>query len=154
MAAVLAKAKVKSMVDAVDAVDAVKAVKAEIATEMGNRLSAPIAKLTAIPQMQAENGNALWREETAEVTAEESMSTFATSAGAALNFSKFKTLSFSIVIELGDNNSVTVMHYSFVDVIQGYQVKALHTPTFQLALLSNNQLNLGRHATILFVCLF
>jgi hypothetical protein len=81
MAAVLAKAKVKSAVDAVDAVDAVKAVKAEIATEMGNRLSAPIAKLTTIPQMQAENGNALWREETAEVTAEESMSTFATSAG-------------------------------------------------------------------------
>jgi len=96
MAAVVAKAKVESMVgavdvvdvvdavnavDAVDAVDAEKAVKAEIATEMGNKGSAPIAKLTAIPQMQAENGNALWREDTAEVTAEETMSTFATSAG-------------------------------------------------------------------------
>jgi hypothetical protein len=34
-----------NMVDAVDAVDPEKAVKAEIATEMGNRVSAPIAKI-------------------------------------------------------------------------------------------------------------
>ena len=74
------------MMDAVDAVDAEKAVKAEIATEMGNRVSAPTAKLTTIPQMHAENGNALRREETAEETAEEMMRAFA----AAPNFSMFK----------------------------------------------------------------
>ena len=33
------------VVDTVDAVDVEKAVKAEIATEMGNRVSAPIAKI-------------------------------------------------------------------------------------------------------------
>ena len=57
-------------VGAVDAVDAVEAVEAEIAT----RVSAPIAKLTAILQMHAESGNALRREET-------TMSAFASSAG-------------------------------------------------------------------------
>ena len=44
-------------------------------------------------------------------------------------FSTFKTLSLPIVIELGDKNSVTATHYGFVD-IQGYQIEALHTPTF------------------------
>jgi len=77
---------VVAVVDAVDTENAVKAVKAEIATDMGNRVSAPIAKLTAILQMHAENGNALRREETAE----EAMSAFATSAG-------FQTISKSIV---------------------------------------------------------
>jgi len=67
----VARAKAEDVVDAVDAE------KAEIAMEMGNRVSAPIAKLTAILQMHAENGNALRREETAEKT----MSAFATSAG-------------------------------------------------------------------------
>jgi len=80
MAAIVAKTKAESMVDAVNAVnvvDAVNAVKAEIATAMGNRVSAPIAKLTAILQMHAENRNTLRREETAE----EAMSAFGTSAG-------------------------------------------------------------------------
>jgi bisphosphoglycerate-independent phosphoglycerate mutase (AlkP superfamily) len=61
------------VVDAVGAVEAVEAVEAEIVT----RVSAPIAKLTAILQMHAESGNALRREETAE----ETTSAFATSAG-------------------------------------------------------------------------
>jgi hypothetical protein len=51
----------------------------------------------------------------------------------------FKMLSFAIVIELGDNNSVTAMHYGFVDVIQDYQVEALHTSTFQLSLLQSTK---------------
>jgi len=51
VAAIVARAKDENAVDAVDVVDAVdavdakKAVKAEIATEMGNRVSAPIAKI-------------------------------------------------------------------------------------------------------------
>jgi len=83
----VAGAKAKDVVDAVDvgdvvdAVDEEKAVKAEIAMEIGNRVSAPIAKLTAVPQMHAGNGNALRREKTAEETANEMMSTFVTSAG-------------------------------------------------------------------------
>ena len=86
VAAIMARAKAKDAVDVVDAVDAAdavdavdteKAVKAEIATDMGNRVSAPIAKLTAILQMHAENGNALKREEIAE----ETMRAFVTSAG-------------------------------------------------------------------------
>ena len=64
------------------------------------------------------------------------------------SFSTFKKLSLPIVIELGDNNSVTATHYGFVDVIQGYQVEALHTPTFRLSLLWINQLDLGGHTTI------
>jgi len=63
-------------------------------------------------------------------------------------FSTFKKLSLPIVIELGDNNSVTTMRYGVVDVIQGYQVEALHTPTFRLSLLSVNQLDLRGHTTI------
>jgi hypothetical protein len=64
------------------------------------------------------------------------------------SFSTFKKLSLPTVIELGDNNSVTATHYGFVNVIQGYQVEALHTPTFRLSLLSINQLDLGGHTTI------
>jgi len=63
-------ATVAEAMGAVDAVDAVEAVEAEIAT----RVSAPIAKLTAILQMHAESGNALRREQTM-------MSAFASSAG-------------------------------------------------------------------------
>jgi len=68
----MAKAKAESVVDAVDAVDMVdplgteKALKAEIATKMGNRVSAPIAKLTAIRQMHAGNTTIPSREKTAE----------------------------------------------------------------------------------------
>jgi hypothetical protein len=64
------------------------------------------------------------------------------------NFSMYKKLSLPIVIELGDNNSVTATHYGFVDVIQSYQVEALHTPTFRLSLLLINQLDLGGHTII------
>jgi hypothetical protein len=59
----------------------------------------------------------------------------------------FKKLPLPIVIELGENNSVTATHYGIVN-IQGYQVDALHTPTFRLSLLLINQLDLGRHTTI------
>jgi hypothetical protein len=69
------------VVEPEDAVDALEVVAAEITT----RVSAPIAKLTAILQMHTESGNALRREETAEKTveetAEETTSAFATSAG-------------------------------------------------------------------------
>ena len=64
------------------------------------------------------------------------------------SFSTFKNLSVPIVIELGDDNSVTTTYYNFVNVIQGYQVEALHTPTIRLSLLSINQLDLGGHRTI------
>jgi len=64
------------------------------------------------------------------------------------SFSTFKMISLPIVIDLGDNNSVTATHYCFVNVIQGYQVETLHRPTIRLSLLSINQLNMGGHATI------
>ena len=64
------------------------------------------------------------------------------------SFSMFKTLSLLIVIKLGGNNSVTATHYGFVNVIQGYQVKALYTATFRHSLLSITQLDLGCHMTI------
>jgi len=70
VAATVVEVEAEDAEDAVDAVDAVEAVEAESAT----RVSAPIAKLTAILQMHAESGNALRREET-------TMSTFACSAG-------------------------------------------------------------------------
>ena len=60
-------------VETLEMVETVGAVEAEIIT----RVSAPIAKLTAILQMHAESGNALRREETAE----ETTSVFATSTG-------------------------------------------------------------------------
>jgi len=63
-------------------------------------------------------------------------------------FSMIKKLSLLVVIDLGDNNSVTAMHYGFVEGIQRYQVKALHTSTFRLSHLSINQLDLGWHMTI------
>jgi hypothetical protein len=62
-------------VDAEDTVDAVEVV------EITMRVSALIAKLTAILQMHAESGNVLKREETAEETVEETTSAIATSAG-------------------------------------------------------------------------
>jgi hypothetical protein len=60
-------------VDMVDTVDTVEAVEPETAT----KVSAPIAKLTAIRQMHAGSGNAPRREETTE----ETMSAFASSVG-------------------------------------------------------------------------
>lgn len=69
-------------VDAVDMVDAVnKPVKAEFAMEMGNRVSVPMAKLTAIPQMYAKNRNAYTKEEKVEKTAEELFSIFDSRVG-------------------------------------------------------------------------
>ena len=64
------------------------------------------------------------------------------------SFSMIQKLSLPIVLELGDNNSVTAMYYGFVNVIQGYQVEALHTSSFQFSLLSINQLDLGGHTTV------
>jgi len=63
-------------VDVVDAEGAVQAVEAvhAVEPEIAMRVSAPIAKLTAILQMHAESKNALRREET-------TMSAFASSAG-------------------------------------------------------------------------
>jgi len=46
------------------------------------------------------------------------------------SFATSKKLSLPIVIELGDNNFITATHYGFLDVIQTFQVEALHTPTF------------------------
>jgi len=63
-------------------------------------------------------------------------------------FSPFKKLSLPIIIKLGNKNSVTTTYYVFVDVIQSYQVKALHTPTFRLSLLWIKQLNCGGHTSI------
>jgi len=62
-------------------------------------------------------------------------------------FWTFKKLSLCIVITLADNNWVIVAQYGFIDVIQGYQIEALHIPAFGLSLLSINQLDLGRHTT-------
>jgi len=79
MAATVAKAEAMAVVDmvvvpdahdAVDTVDKVEAVEPETAT----KVSAPIAKLTAILQMHAESGTALRREET-------TMSAFVSSVG-------------------------------------------------------------------------
>jgi len=62
------------------------------------------------------------------------------------SFSTFKKLSLPIAIQLGDYNSVTATHHGFVN-IQGYQVEAIHNPTFRLSLRSINQLDLGGHTT-------
>jgi len=63
-------------------------------------------------------------------------------------FSKVIKLSLPTVIEFGDNNSFTTTHYGFVDIIQGCQVEALHTPTFRLSFLPINQLDLGGYITV------
>jgi len=162
----VARAKAEDAVDtvdvvnAVDAVDVEKAVKAEIAMEMGNRVSAPIAKIDSHTtdacrkrKCAQAGGNSRgndericyqcrlpghvkvdcvaykrvrewWRVKKATATA------LTADAATAPNFSMFNKLSFPIVIELGDNNSVTATQYSFVDVIQDNQVETLHTPTF------------------------
>jgi len=60
----------------------------------------------------------------------------------------FKKLSLPIMIARGDDNSGTSKHYGFINVIQGYHVEALHTLTFRLSLLSNNQLDLSGHTAI------
>jgi len=59
--------------------------------------------------------------------------------------STFTRLSLPILIELRHDNSVTALHYGFVNVIQGYQVEALHISTFRPYLVAITQLDLGRH---------
>jgi hypothetical protein len=73
MAATIAEAEAigAAVVDVEEAVDAVETVNLETVT----KVSAPIAKLTAILQMHAESANACRREETTEI-----MSAFASSA--------------------------------------------------------------------------
>jgi len=56
-------------------------------------------------------------------------------------FNSIKKLRQPIVIELGDDNKVTVSHHGLVNVSQEYEVNALYTPTFQISLLSINQLD-------------
>jgi hypothetical protein len=143
----------EDVVDAVDAVDAEKAVKAEIATEMGNRVSAPIAKIDSHTtdacrkrKCAQEEGNSRGNHErichqyrlpgyvkvdyvaykrVREWWRVKKATARTLTTAAAPNFSMFKKLSFPIVIELGDDNSVTATHYGFVDVIQDYLVEAL-----------------------------
>jgi hypothetical protein len=64
---------VEDAVDTVDTVDMVDTVEA-VEPVTARKVSAPIAKLTAIRQMHAESGNALRREET-------TMSAFVSSVG-------------------------------------------------------------------------
>jgi len=56
-------------------------------------------------------------------------------------FNSIKKLLQPIVIELGDDNKVTVSHHGLLNVSQEYEVNALYMPTFQLSLLSINQLD-------------
>jgi len=64
------------------------------------------------------------------------------------SFSMFKKLSLHIVTDLRDNNSVTALHISFIDVILGYQFSALHSPTLPLSLLLIHQKDLVGHTTM------
>jgi len=72
----LARLRARDVVDAVGAIEAGEGVDV-VDAEIVIRVSAPIAKFTALVQMHAERGNTLRREETAE----ETMSAFSTSAG-------------------------------------------------------------------------
>jgi len=56
-------------------------------------------------------------------------------------FNSIKKLCQPIVIELRDDYEVTVSHHGLDNVSQEYGVNALYTPTFQLSLLSINQLD-------------
>jgi hypothetical protein len=56
-------------------------------------------------------------------------------------FNSIKKLHQPIVIELGDDNKVTVSYHGQVNISQEYEVNALYTPTFRLSLLSINQLD-------------
>jgi len=82
----VAEAEAVGVVDAEDAEDAEDAVHTAdtveaVEPETAMKVSAPIAKLTAILQMHAGSGNAPRREETMEETTEETTSAFASSAG-------------------------------------------------------------------------
>jgi len=55
-----------------------------------------------------------------------------------------------MLIELGDDNTVSVTHHVLVDATQGYVIDALYTPRFRLSLFSINQLHsAGSTATFL-----
>jgi hypothetical protein len=56
-------------------------------------------------------------------------------------FNSTKKLRQPIIIELGDDNQVTVSHHGLVNVSQEYEVIALYMLTFRLSLLSINQLD-------------
>jgi hypothetical protein len=56
-------------------------------------------------------------------------------------FNTIKKLRQPIVIELGDDNKVTVIHHTLVNVSQEYEVNALYMPMFRLSLFSINQLD-------------
>jgi len=56
-------------------------------------------------------------------------------------FSSIKKLRQPIVIELRDDNKVTVSHDGHVNVSQEYKVNALYTPPFRLSLLFVTQLD-------------
>jgi len=56
-------------------------------------------------------------------------------------FNSIKKLRQPIVIELGDDNKLTVSHHGLVNISQENEVNALYTPTFRLSLLSMNQLD-------------
>jgi len=55
-------------------------------------------------------------------------------------FNSIKILRQPIVIELGDDNKVTVSHQGLVNISQEYEVNTRYMPTFWLSLLSINQL--------------
>jgi len=46
-----------------------------------------------------------------------------------------------MLIELGDDNTVSETSHGPVDATQGYKIDALYTPTFRLSKFSVNQLD-------------
>jgi len=62
-------------------------------------------------------------------------------------FNSIKKLSQPIVIELGDDNKVTVSHHGLVNVSQEYEVNALYMPTFRLSILSISQFDTARYTS-------
>jgi hypothetical protein len=62
-------------------------------------------------------------------------------------FNSIKKLHQPIVIELRDDNKVTVSHHGHVNVSEEYEVNALYSPTLQLTLLSINELGTARYTS-------
>jgi len=62
-------------------------------------------------------------------------------------FNSIKKLRQPIVIELGDDNKVTVSHHGLINISQEYKYESLHTPTFRLSLLFINQLDTTRYTS-------
>jgi len=59
-------------------------------------------------------------------------------------FKSFKKLRRPMLIELGNDSTVSVTHRGLVDATQGDEIDALYTPTFRLSLFSINQLDSAR----------